>query len=75
MYIQFVDVWLMVLMLWQLLEYYNYTLLEMLQHWASQGEFYIGGCVLRNFIELVRFVLHIDVIELNFNKPSRSATN
>ena len=27
----------------------------MLQHWASEGEFYVGGFVLRNFIEPVTF--------------------
>ena len=27
----------------------------MLQHWASEGEFYTGGFVLRQFIESVTF--------------------
>ena len=32
------------------------TILEqMLQHWASEGEFYIGGFVLLKFIELIIF--------------------
>ena len=28
----------------------------MLQHWASEGEFYIGGFLLHNFIEPAMFV-------------------
>ena len=31
-------------------------LLEMLHHWVSEGEFYIGGFVLCNFIEPIMFV-------------------
>ena len=40
----------------------------MLQHWASEGEFYTGGFVLHIFIELVMFVLCVDIIVLNFNE-------
>ena len=31
----------------------------MLQHWVSEGEFYTGGFVLRNFTELVTFVCSV----------------
>ena len=30
----------------------------MLQHWVSEGEFYIGGCVLLTFNEKARLALN-----------------
>ena len=35
----------------------------MLQHWVSEGEFYISGFVLHNFIETVRFACSPNYIE------------
>ena len=38
----------------------------MLQHWASEGEFYIGGFVLLKFIELVTScILYLHCIRRN----------
>ena len=39
------------------------TILEqMLQHWASEGEFYIGGFVLLKFIEPIIIICMLHVL-------------
>ena len=51
----------------------------MLQHWAIEGEFYIGGVVLLKFIEAVRLALDELVqyktayVELAFARPNAIA--
>ena len=51
----------------------------MLQHWASEGEFYIGGFVLLTFIEPVRLALNecqqykTAYVELTFTHPTFSS--
>ena len=44
----------------------------MLQHWVSEGEFYIGGFVL-HITSLSWLRLHVDVIVLNPNELVRFA--
>ena len=51
----------------------------MLQHWTSEGEFYIGGSVLLTFVEPVRLALNelaqykTAYVELVFARPNAVA--
>ena len=51
----------------------------MLQHWVSEGEFYIGGFVLLTFVEPVRLALNelpqykTAYVELAFARPNAVA--
>ena len=46
----------------------------MLQHWVSEGEFYIGGYVVLTFVEPVRLAQYkISYVELAFARPNSVA--